>query len=64
MGTEIRLLKNSDRYRFGEDKEIYLGSFEIRTSILQNLAITEKVNIVHENVIFLIGLDLLDKYKS
>lgn len=63
MRVKLKTKENSNKYKFGEDQQNSLGSMRIRIPIPDHKMITERVDIVKADVPFLIGLDLLDKYK-
>lgn len=63
IGTDLKLQKNSNKYRFGEDEQVSLGLFIIRIPTLYSMKITGKVDVLHANARFSIRLDLLDKSK-
>lgn len=56
---EMRLRKISNKYRFGEDKRVSLGTLLVRISIFKNMVISKTVDVVQVNV--LIGLNLSDE---
>lgn len=63
MGMNFKLLESSRKYRFGEDKQKSMGCIILRIPFTQIMAITKNVEVVQDNVRFIIGIELLDKYK-
>lgn len=54
--------KSNNKYRFGEEKQVSLGSMVLGIYILQTILITELIDVVHANVSLVIRLIPLDKY--
>lgn len=62
MSIKLNLQKSANKYSFAEENIICLGSMFLRIPTLHKFGITERVNVPHANISFLVGLDLLDKY--
>lgn len=52
--------KSNNKYRFGENTQVYPGFLVLGTPILQKMVISRKTDAVHFNVLFSVGLDVLD----
>jgi len=63
MGTKFKPTPSARRFKFGRDEQTSLGRIAIRIPIHGWNILIEHVDIVRADVPFLIGLDLLDKYK-
>lgn len=59
--TKLKAQKSAKKYKFGEGKQIFLGPILLRISILHNMVVTERVDVFHAIVQFLIKPDLLNK---
>lgn len=62
-GVKSRPENNNHRYEFSNDRQKLLSSITIRTPILKNMVISERIGVVDANVPFTLGFNLLDKYK-
>lgn len=60
---KIRPKQSNNFYKFGNDKQIAIGSINMRIPIVKTEMSTTTVDIVNAYVPFLIGLDFLDKHK-
>lgn len=63
MGTKFKPSKSKYKFRLGNNIQAFIGILNIRFPILHVMVISEDVNVIKANVLFLIGLDLLNKYK-
>lgn len=52
--------RGTKKYRFGKEKQVSLEATVSRIPILQRIVISKRIVIIHANVSFLIGLDLLE----
>lgn len=61
MDVMVKLIKNNGRYRFRNDRQLLLGSIVMRISRMNNIVLTEQLDVVTTNIPFLIVLYLLHK---
>lgn len=62
MTVKLRPSKNSNAYQFGNGRQKYQKSINVRPLILENMVIRKRVDVLEENVLSLLALGLLDKY--
>lgn len=63
MGVKFKPKSNNHLFRFGSDRQPSLRSITIRVPIMHNMVLTEWVDVVKSDFLFLIGLDHLDKFQ-
>ena len=61
VGCRLRLKASFNYYRFGVDVQKSIGSISIRLPFLNDGFVPIEVDVARVNVLFLLGLDLLDK---
>lgn len=63
MGVEFKREQNNHIYKFGTGHQYALGLITIRIPILENMAISERIDVIKANVSFLLNFGLIEKYK-
>lgn len=62
MGIKFKASHSNNKYKFGNDRQVEIGSISIRNPFPNNTGLIEKVDVVNKDAPFLLGLDFLDNY--
>lgn len=63
MGIKFELNKSQNKFRFGDPRCRSLVTIPITVSVFESRGVPTEVDVVSENVTFLVGLDFLHNHK-